>query len=122
MFLFLVLHDIYRMTVNRGGDHDVPHPSIFKQYKGLGLRVTPEKARSMTMAHLFFGISWVWLWMANLIPGGESDSGFFERLYVILKKGAAVETRLGFLTVHNIFKADQGYRPSIPVLDEQFLC
>ena len=113
-----MLNDIYRITVNQGGDHAIPHLDLINRYKGLELRATPNKAGSMTMAHLFFCISWVWLWMANLIPGGESDSGFFERIYVILKKGATVETWIGFLTVHNIAKANQGYRLSTPIFDE----
>ena len=122
MFLFLMLNDMYRITVTKGGDYALPRVDLFKRYKELVLRANPNKAGSMTMAHLFFGISWVWLWMANLIPGGESDSGFFERNYVILKKGAAVETRIGFLTVHNIPKADQWYRFGYLSFDEKSVC
>ena len=101
MFLFLMLSDIYRMTVTTGRDQALPEADLFKHYKGLELRATPKKAKSMTTAHLFFGISWIWLWMANLVPEGESNSGFFERIYVILKRGAPVQTQIGFVMVHN---------------------
>ena len=114
MLLFLMLLDLYRLAVIAHGDFILPYIDSCKDYKGLEYRVTPSKGATMTFAHVFFGISWVWLWMANLIPGreSESESGFYETIYEISKKSTPREERLGHIAVFNTPKEGRRYRLS----------
>ena len=99
LFFFLILLDLYRLAVRSSGDTMMPLPRWGMEFKDLAVIAEPALRGSMTAAHFFFGLQWIWLWMANLTPGASQHSGFFERNYVILTKGTPAEHRIGYVRV-----------------------
>ena len=108
MLLFLSLLDTYRIVVTSSGDRVIPQANIFQNFKGLQYRIGAQQPGLLTVAHVFFATSQVWRWMANLLPQGETGSGFYERVYLILKNEAPPQTRLGMLGIMRSEEVDQG--------------
>lgn len=107
MFFFLVMLDFYRMAVRSSGDATLPNDFWVRKYNGIIFTIQPHSDGSMRYSHVFYGTAWIWLWMADLTPDGPNpSSGYYERMYVILRKGAPSEHRLGYIQVRLAPAAD----------------
>ena len=104
--MFVLMLDFYRMAARESGDGPFSQASWTQEFRGITFTVQPERGRGMQHSHAFFAISWIWLWMSDLVPGVSSDGGFFERNYVILKKDARPEHRFGYIQLESTPEAD----------------
>ena len=84
----------------------MPHDRWTKEFKGMRFTAYPHGGNSPTIAQAFYAVQWMWLWMADLIPGHPADSGFFERTYCILDNATPAEDKLGYFRVEHAQKTN----------------